>query len=105
MGAVLVVYRSRMNRACATDRSSERDMTMTRLERDVHTATVHTTRGWDGACRIAWRSLLATVGGAFGLVFLAVPCYAQAAATGGAATSVSGLPSVELGGATGHGNA
>src|SRR5512134_2629074 len=75
---------------------------MTRLEREVHTATVHTTRGWDGASRIAWRSFLATVGGAFGLVLFAAPCYAQAAATAGAQSSVSGLPSAELGGATEH---
>ena len=44
MASVLVVYRSRMNRAYATDRSSEREIAMTRLEREVHTATVHTTR-------------------------------------------------------------
>ena len=85
--------------------SSERQITMTRFEREVHTATVHTMRGWDGASRIAWRSLLATVGGAVGLVLLAAPCYAQAAATGGAETSASGLPSAELGGATEHGKA
>ena len=42
---------------------------MTRLEREMHTATVHTTRGWDGASRIAWRSL-AVVGGAFSLLLL-----------------------------------
>ena len=79
---------------------------MTRLEHGMHTATVHTTRGWDGASRIAWRSLLATVGGAFGVVLLATPCYAQTAATAAAETSVSGLPSVKVGGATEHnGNA
>ena len=105
MRSVLVVYRSRMNRAYAMHRCSEREFTMTRLEHGMHTATVHTTRGWDGASRIAWRSLLATVGGAFGVVLLATPCYAQTAATGVAETSVSGLPSVEVGGATEHGNA
>ena len=73
---------------------------MTRLEHGIHTATVQATRGWDGAARIAWRSFLATVGGAFGLVLFAAPCYAQAAATAGAQSSVSGLPSAELGGAT-----
>ena len=79
---------------------------MTRLEHGMHTATGQATRGWDGASRIAWRSLLATVGGAFGVVLLAAPCYAQAAATAAAETSVSGLPSVEVGGATEHnGNA
>ena len=79
---------------------------MTRLEHGMHTATGQATRGWDGASRIAWRSLLATVGGAFGVVLLATPCYAQTAATAAAETSVSGLPSVEGGGATEHnGNA
>ena len=77
---------------------------MTRLEHRMHTGTVHATRGWAGSSRIAWRSLLATVGSAFALVLLAAPCYAQAAATGAAETSV-GLPSAELGGATEHGNA
>jgi len=78
---------------------------MTRLEHGMHTATGQATRGWDGASRIAWRRLLATVGGAFGVVLLATPCYAQTAATAVAETSVSGLPSVEVGGATEHGNA
>ncbi|HSC05455.1 MAG TPA: epoxide hydrolase, partial [Steroidobacteraceae bacterium] len=77
---------------------------MTRLEHGMHTATVHTMRGRDGVSRIAWRSLLATIGGAVGVVLLAAPCYAQAAATGRAETSV-GLPSAERGGATEHGNA
>jgi pimeloyl-ACP methyl ester carboxylesterase len=31
----------------ATDSSSGRESTMTRLEHGMHTATVHTTRGWD----------------------------------------------------------
>jgi pimeloyl-ACP methyl ester carboxylesterase len=78
---------------------------MTRLEHGMHTATGQATRGWDGASRIAWRRLLATVGGAFGVVLLATPCYAQTAATAVAETSVSGLPSVEVGGATEHANA
>ena len=79
---------------------------MTRLENGMHTATGQATRGCDGASRIAWRSLLATVGGAFGVVLLATPCFAQTATTAAAGTSVSGLPSVAVAGATEHnGNA
>jgi len=79
---------------------------MTRLEHGMHTATGQATRGCDGASRIAWRSLLATVGGAFGVVLLATPCFAQTVATAAAGTSVSGLPSVAVAGATEHnGNA
>ena len=72
---------------------------MTRLEHRMHTGTVHATRGRAGASRIAWRSLLATVGSAFALVLLAAPCYAQAAAAKAASVS---LPSAERGGATEH---
>jgi hypothetical protein len=71
---------------------------MTRLEHQMHTGTVHATRGWAGASRLAWRSLLATVGSAFALVLLAAPCYAQVAAKAAAKTSVSSLPSAEHGG-------
>ena len=79
---------------------------MTRLDNGMHTATGPATGGWGGASRIAWRSLLATVGSAFALVLLAAPCYAQAATTAVAETSVSGLPSAERGEATEHsGNA
>jgi hypothetical protein len=82
-----------------------REGTVDKIVRKIHELGREGVHGWDGASRIAWRSLLATVGGAFGLVLLAAPCYAQAAAMGGAETSVSGLPSAELVGATEHGNA
>ena len=73
---------------------------MTRLEHQMHTGTVHAMRSWAGASRTAWRSLLATVGGAFGVVLFATPCYGQTAAPAAAETSVSVLPSVEVGPAT-----
>ena len=80
MGSLLVVYRIRMNRACATNVPQKGNPHMTRLEHQMHTGTVHATRSWAGASRTAWRSLLATVGGAFGVVLLATPCYGQTAA-------------------------
>jgi hypothetical protein len=73
---------------------------MTRLEYPMHTATVHTARGWDGAW--PWRSVLATLGGAFGFALLAAPCNAQAVTTAGAETGLSGVPSAALGRAAEH---
>jgi pimeloyl-ACP methyl ester carboxylesterase len=56
-----------------------KESTMTQLEQVMYTATAHTTRGRDAASRSDRRSFLATLAaaGAFGLVLLAAPCYAQ----------------------------
>jgi pimeloyl-ACP methyl ester carboxylesterase len=67
-----------------------KESTMTQLEQVMYTATSHTTRGRNGVCRRDRRSLLATgaAAGAFSLVLLAAPCYAQTVPTADAEASV-----------------
>src|SRR6266849_9825815 len=67
-----------------------RESTMTQLDKVLYTATAHTTRARDGAFRSDRRSFLATsaAAGAFGLLLLAAPSYAQTVPAADAEASI-----------------